>query len=470
MFHTKSDYLNRLLVVLDLAVGALTYLLVLEAYSYFRSGFSIDYVGHLGVGLVMLAAFLVGRRIFYPDRFSLRTSATSLLFRTMQEIVFSLTVTFAVIFLLKLDFVSRTVVLSFAGSQFLLLVVIRRFLAWWYFRSGRAGVDTSVNVLIIGSGRRARYLADRLSDWSGWGVNVVGFLDPLGESAGRRKGDVILGHSNEISSVLRENVIEDVVVAVPRSLLGGVQNIIDACQEEGVRLCFMADVYDIHAARVRMALLGGIPLITFEPVARGESKLIVKRMTDLILVLLATPFLLPLCVVVAAMIKLDSKGPVLFTQNRVGLFKRKFKMYKFRSMVEDAEAKIAEIEHLNEAEGPNFKIGNDPRVTRVGRWIRKTSIDELPQLLNVVLGDMSLVGPRPMSQRDVDLFDKGIQRKRFSVRPGITGLWQVSGRSNLSFEKWLELDLDYIDNWSLMLDLKILFKTVPAVVRGSGAV
>jgi lipopolysaccharide/colanic/teichoic acid biosynthesis glycosyltransferase len=145
-------------------------------------------------------------------------------------------------------------------------------------------------------------------------------------------------------------------------------------------------------------------------------------------------------------------------------------MLKFRSMVVDAEAKLKEIEHLNEAEGPNFKITHDPRITRVGRFIRKASLDELPQLLNVIRGHMSLVGPRPMSQRDVELFDKGIQRKRFSVKPGLTCIWQISGRSNLSFERWLELDLKYIDEWNLWMDLKILFKTFPVVLKGSGAV
>ena len=145
-------------------------------------------------------------------------------------------------------------------------------------------------------------------------------------------------------------------------------------------------------------------------------------------------------------------------------------MYKFRSMVADAEERMKEIEHLNEAEGANFKIKDDPRITRVGRFIRRTSIDELPQLINVLLGDMSLVGPRPMSIRDVSLFDRGVQRKRFSVRPGITGLWQVSGRSDLQFDRWIELDLEYIDRWSFLADIKILFRTIPAVLKGSGAV
>jgi lipopolysaccharide/colanic/teichoic acid biosynthesis glycosyltransferase len=179
--------------------------------------------------------------------------------------------------------------------------------------------------------------------------------------------------------------------------------------------------------------------------------------------------LIPIFLIVAIAIKLDSPGPVFFVQQRVGIRKYIFPMYKFRSMYIDAEEKLKEIEHLNEAEGPIFKIKNDPRITRLGRFIRKTSIDELPQLINVLKGEMSLVGPRPMSKRDVDLFDHGVQRKRFSVQPGLTCIWQISGRSDLPFEKWLELDLEYIDSWSFWLDIKILIKTFPVVLLSKGA-
>jgi lipopolysaccharide/colanic/teichoic acid biosynthesis glycosyltransferase len=181
------------------------------------------------------------------------------------------------------------------------------------------------------------------------------------------------------------------------------------------------------------------------------------------------PFILPLLAIVAVAIKRDSPGPALFKQLRVGQNKRRFLLYKFRTMLDGSERMQNEVEHLNEAAGPIFKITNDPRVTRVGRILRRASLDELPQLFNVLRGEMSLVGPRPMSVRDVNLFDRGIQRKRFSVKPGLTCLWQVSGRSNLPFEKWLELDLWYIEHWSLLLDLKILLKTIPAVFRGTGA-
>ena len=182
------------------------------------------------------------------------------------------------------------------------------------------------------------------------------------------------------------------------------------------------------------------------------------------LVLLAPVFL-----IVAILIKLEMSGPVFFVQDRVGLNKRRFRMYKFRTMIGDAEKRQSELESLNEADGPVFKIKNDPRVTRLGKFLRKASIDELPQLLNVLMGDMSLVGPRPLPMRDYHGFDQDWVRRRFSVRPGITCLWQVNGRSSVSFKEWMELDLHYIDHWSFWLDVKLLAKTIPAVVRGTGA-
>jgi lipopolysaccharide/colanic/teichoic acid biosynthesis glycosyltransferase len=194
-----------------------------------------------------------------------------------------------------------------------------------------------------------------------------------------------------------------------------------------------------------------------------------KRLMDLAgaaaLLVVSSPILL----LATIAIKLDSDGPVFFVQERVGLSKRRFRMIKFRTMTADAESRMSEIEHLNEKTGPIFKIRNDPRVTRIGRWLRKTSIDELPQLINVLIGDMSIVGPRPLSLRDALRMEEAWQKRRFSVKPGLTCLWQVSGRSNLSFEQWMQLDLEYIDQWSLGLDASILLRTIPAIVSARGA-
>jgi len=469
-FDNKSDHLKSLMFILDMALVVLVYVLAIKLYPYLRGGETIDEPVHFGLLPIILVVFGMGRTSLARNLDIQRQTLLAQYFCIVQELLLTVGALVLIVFLLKLGTVSRIVIVTFGVFATIALMLVRRFIVWLYITRSSLTTDNHLRVLIIGSGRRARMLADHLAQSSEWGVHIVGFLDPTGESAGRRATDEILGHVDDISDVLRDNVVEDVIVAVPRSMLGGVQKIIDACQEEGVRLRFMADVYDFEAARIQLTLVNGIPLLSFEPVAREEGALLTKRIFDLVVTLAAMPIILPIFVLVAISIKIDSSGPAVFTQERVGLHKRRFQMFKFRSMVEDAELRLGEVEHLNEAEGPNFKIKDDPRVTRVGRFIRKTSIDELPQLFNVLAGDMSLVGPRPMSVRDVNLFDKGLQRKRFSVRPGLTCLWQISGRSDLTFDDWLKLDLEYIDSRSFWLDLKILLMTIPVVVKGSGAV
>lgn len=380
------------------------------------------------------------------------------------------------VFLSLLFFVSqggdldRRNVLYFYGLTLVLAVVARSCMVWWYF--SRGGTEAKKDkVLVVGTGTRAERICELLDKHSEWGVEVIGYLDPEEARVGKViNGAEVLGTIDLISDVLKENVVDEVVVAVPRSHIDKIGQIFIACEEEGVNIRLMSDVFDFQIARMRLSIVGGVPLLSFEPVAQHELSLLFKRLFDVFAVVAAMPVLIPLFLILSLLVKLDSPGPVFFVQQRVGLRKRLFPMLKFRSMVVDAEEKLREIEHLNEADGPIFKIAKDPRVTRIGAFMRKTSLDELPQLINVLMGHMTLVGPRPMSIRDVELFDRGIQRKRFSVRPGLTCLWQISGRSNLPFEKWLELDLAYIDNWSLALDFKILFKTVPVILKGEGAV
>ena len=217
--------------------------------------------------------------------------------------------------------------------------------------------------------------------------------------------------------------------------------------------------------------LGEDLVITDSAGAMGRNgwTLAVKHLFDFSVALVLITLLSPLFLVTAVLIKLSSPGPIFFIQERVGLNKRPFRLYKYRTMVADAEQQLSGLEDLNEVDGPVFKIKNDPRITRIGKYLRKTSIDELPQLFNVLKGEMSLVGPRPLPIRDVEGFTQNWHHRRFSVRPGITCLWQIQGRSALAFENWMELDIQYIDQWSLWLDLKILLRTVPAVLRAYGA-
>jgi exopolysaccharide biosynthesis polyprenyl glycosylphosphotransferase len=240
-------------------------------------------------------------------------------------------------------------------------------------------------------------------------------------------------------------------------------------EHHGILLRFDTDIFDLKLARTRTEVMDRASQIMANTSGIDVRQLLLKRMLDVVGSLALLILLAPLFLVVAVLIKLTSPGPVFFAQQRVGLNKRHFTMFKFRTMVPTAEAVQESLLHLNEMTGPVFKIKNDPRITPLGRVLRRTSIDELPQLFNVLKGDMSLVGPRAMSVRDYQFFSEDWQRRRFSVPPGITCLWQIQGRNSVPFEQWMVLDMEYIDGWSLWLDLKILALTIPAVFRGSGA-
>jgi exopolysaccharide biosynthesis polyprenyl glycosylphosphotransferase len=470
-FDEKSRHAGRLLFVLDILTTALVFLFAYWFREFLFSDNPIDFYSHLAMLPFILVplGFLMSHFGAYQE---LRVASfLDYSWIVIRSLGISLVILFTSLFLLKAAYASRAFLLIFGVADFMALLMIRAALVWWYFRRAVERGENYKKVLIIGTGERAIRLSQTLKQRSEWGIDVIGYLDTQSNDVGGKVPEVaILGKVEQIGSILKARVVDEVIIAVPRSQIKNAQAIADACEEEGVKLRLMADVFDLRSTRTQLVDLGGIPLLTFEPVAQDERMLVVKRIMDLVATLACLPILLPIFAVVAVAIKLDSPGPVFFTQERVGLRKRVFRMYKFRSMYQDSENKLKEIEHLNEAQGPIFKMTNDPRVTRVGRILRRTSLDELPQLINVIRGHMSLVGPRPMSLRDVNLFDKGVQRKRFSVRPGLTCLWQISGRSNLPFSKWLELDLAYIDNWSLGLDFKILLKTIPVVLKGSGAV
>jgi exopolysaccharide biosynthesis polyprenyl glycosylphosphotransferase len=471
MFDEKSEHLQRLLFLLDMCLTALAYVLSIYTYVLINPAAEVNFNSHLALLPLLLAIVSYLLTTFGAYNGLRVTSLLSYGWTVFRTVAISVVVIFTILYALKITYISRGVLGSFSIYEFGILLLVRQGLIWWYFRRAIQKGENVLKVLIIGSGSRAKRLTDTLQTHSEWGVDIVGYLDPeLKKTSRKVENSKVLGTIDDIGETLQNHVIDEVIMAIPRKMIDDVEEIVSACEEQGVKFRLMADIYDLNIARMKLVNLDDIPLLSFEPVAQDEVKLVVKRLIDLTLTIAAMPILIPILMITAIAIKLDSPGPIFFKQERVGLRKRIFKMYKFRSMVINSEEILKEIEHMNEADGPNFKIENDPRITRVGRFIRKTSIDELPQLFNVILGHMSLVGPRPMSLRDVNLFDKGIQRKRFSVKPGLTCIWQISGRSNLSFDQWLELDLKYINNWSLGLDMKILLKTIPTVLKGSGAV
>lgn len=328
------------------------------------------------------------------------------------------------------------------------------------------------DILIVGTNARAMQFAEKMRQNPALGYRVMGFVDQEwpGLTEFHQAGFELVCDFDSLPAFLRANVVDEVVVTLPmRSFHSRASEIATLCEEQGIVIRFISNLFDLKKARFRTEELEGDSLITHYTGGLEGWPVVFKRVVDIVFSLGLIILLLPLLALTALLIKLTSRGPAVFVQKRLGLNKRHFGIYKFRTMVVDAEKRMKEIEHLNEVSGPVFKIKNDPRITPLGRILRKTSIDELPQLFNVLKGDMSLVGPRPLPIRDYEGFNEDWQRRRFSVRPGITCLWQIGGRSSISFEQWMELDLQYIDKWSLKLDLEILVKTIPAVLRGSGA-
>jgi exopolysaccharide biosynthesis polyprenyl glycosylphosphotransferase len=326
-------------------------------------------------------------------------------------------------------------------------------------------------VVILGSGRRAEEACREIRTRYYGAVKLLGFVDD------RRTTEMVpdiafrhLGTVDCLSDLLLRNVVDELIIAVPmKSCYDLAQQAIAIAERVGVRVVHMQDMY----VSVLKKNVFRSPELFSELVPLPEAYVtaqVIKRLLDIAGSLIGLCLLSPVFLAIAIAIKLTSKGPIFFAQDRFGYRRRLFRMYKFRSMVSNAPELMAQLEKHNEAKGPIFKIRRDPRITPLGRFLRASSLDELPQLWNVLVGNMSLVGPRPMSVRDVLLFSEATLMRRFTVKPGITGLWQVSGRSTLGFEKWIEMDFNYIDTWSLALDFQILARTVRAVFKGTGAV
>ena len=372
----------------------------------------------------------------------------------------------------KIEIVTPIFLLVFLGGTSIATIVsrlvLRRVLKWMRLRGRNLR-----HMLIVGTNERAREFARKIEYKQELGYHFLGFVDEQWKGNGDlgKYGWKLVSNFNDFNAYIRDHVVDEVVIALPmKSLYWEASKIFTTCEEQGIIVRNLQDIFNSKLARSKTEYFEGLSITTHFSGALNGWQVSIKRVMDFVLSGFSLIVLSPLFLLVALLIKLDSPGPVLFIHDRVGLNKRRFKLYKFRTMIDGADKMQEELEVINEVSGPVFKIKNDPRITQLGRILRRISIDELPQLFNVFKGDMSLVGPRPLPIRDYNGFNLDIHRRRFSVRPGITCLWQVSGRSTIQFEKWMNLDLQYIDHWSLWMDFKILAKTIPAVLKGAGAV
>jgi exopolysaccharide biosynthesis polyprenyl glycosylphosphotransferase len=418
----------------------------------------------------MRGLYALPRGASWPDHMAIITSSSfiSVSALTLGILFFQHTLPSRLVFI----YVWLCTVLLFGVERFL----YRRARIWLWQR----GVNVR-RAIVVGTSLAGQRIIKDIVERPELGYRLVGYLsDGVDTSTprspgwrvplSRRKMAVVrlLGSTRDVERVLMEHQPHEVIVALPATHHAQTLAILAMCRDHGIDFKLVPDLFEMRFNEVRIDALNGVPLIGVKDIALQGFNLFLKRALDLTvgvvaLVVAALPML-----AVAVAVKLTSPGPVLFRQKRVGKDGKLFTCYKFRSMYQDAEARLEELRHLNEADGPIFKIRNDPRLTPVGRFIRRCSLDELPQIFNILKGEMSWVGPRPPTPKEVTQYDDWHLR-RLNVMPGLTGLWQVSGRSDLSFEEMVKLDLYYAENWSLGVDLKIMLRTIPAVLGRSGA-
>ena len=360
---------------------------------------------------------------------------------------------------------SRSMIAVFAFLAILLMFTLRWSSTIWYNSWRKQGFNLR-RTLIVGTGKTAAVVRKELQQHREIGFDIVGFVTVPQEDISHTDEQIfpILGEIKQVPELIYQHHINELIIATASDS----RELISRCKQNGVDVRLVTDFYSLSVHETTFEELAGIPMVFFKGKPLFGFNLVLKRSMDILLSLLGLFILSPVLGLIAFLIKLESSGPVIFKQERVGKGQEPFIMFKFRSMCDHADAMKAQLAALNEAQGPLFKIQKDPRLTRIGKIIRRYSLDELPQLWNVLKGDMSLVGPRPPVQNEVDLYSEWAQ-KRLEIKPGITGLWQVSGRSDLSFDEMLKLDVYYIWNWSLSNDLKILLRTIPVVFFAKGA-
>lgn len=365
----------------------------------------------------------------------------------------------AVIFVMFLsnEKLSRGVIILFGVVAFGLVMAKEELMRRWA-DSKLGQVQLKRRIILVGTPEDTARLRKQIPNSSSDGIEIVAQLD-LNETSIEQLVDLVHKHS-----------ANGVMLSAKHTYFGQIEKAIQACELEGVEVWLVADFFNTQLSRTVLDDFYGRPMLIFRSAPEESWQAFAKQIIDFVAAAVLLVALMPLFVIVTVLIKLTSPGPAIFKQQRSGLNGRPFTMLKFRSMVSDAEQRKQELAVLNEMSGPVFKLSEDPRVTPVGRFLRRYSIDELPQLINVLRGEMSLVGPRPLPVDEVMRFDDFAHRRRLSVKPGLTCLWQVSGRNNVNdFRDWVRLDLEYIDNWSLWLDFKILLRTIPVVLMGTGA-
>ena len=477
MFDRRSKLLGTITLLHDLGITCLAFVAAyllrsLLGHLGFLSGHLRPVIYPFSHYVPMLFAFLlVWAAVGYFSSFYRDLELSNpiqLILNIVSQLGIVLVVIYAGLYLFRREDISRAYVLLIGAIDFVLLLTGRAIsytgVSWMRDRLGRYHY-----FLIVGCSPRAREMAAMIQDSRAMGLRLIGFVAPDSRDQHPAKlGSYPVFPLDSLARVLHERVVDEVVFAVNMQELARLEPTIRHCAEVGVKTRVQLEFLPAAYSRIYLEKFREVLLLSLSSAPDSELRLFFKRVFDIALSGVSLVVLSPLLACIAAMIKIASPGPVLFRQTRCGLGGRRFTLYKFRSMINNAEQKRAELHQLNELDGPVFKMSDDPRITPVGRWLRRFSLDELPQLWNILRGDMSFVGPRPAVPEEVEHYEDW-QKRRLRMRPGLTCIWVLEGRNQLDFNRWMQLDLTYIDNWSLWLDVKIFLRTIPIVLSGRGA-
>jgi exopolysaccharide biosynthesis polyprenyl glycosylphosphotransferase len=467
MLKEREAVIRKFMFVVDLSVVAAAYLVAFLMRPII-SDIAMTLRSH--IIFLVLAAPLWGLTLYANGMFlSMRTrSYLEIVWAILKSAALTFLIFGTIIYLFKLTSISRLFYVLFAGLSLVFILIEKTILFMGAHYVHRQSLNTR-RLLIVGTGPRAAEFIRRVDRHPEWGFELLGAIDDEPTREIRHVDRLkVVGTIEDMPRLFHEEAVDEVVFVVPRSRLSSLLNAIEDCETEGIVATVCVDLFDMRLAKASVTELEGLPLLHFKTTHAKEWQLFIKRVFDFTFSTLGLLLLSPLLLIFAILIKITSPGPVFFKQARLGYHGRRFTLYKFRTMRKGAHDVLSVVGDLNQMTTPEFKLKKTQWITPVGRFLRKFSIDEFPQLFNVFIGQMSFVGPRPTVPDEVDKY-KTWHRRRFSMKPGITCLWQVKGRNKLNFETWMKLDLEYLDNWSLRQDFAILLKTIPVVLFGIGA-
>lgn len=467
MIKEHSTFFRRLMILADTCVIMASFFFCYLLHNKQQNLYPPQ--NYIGLFPAFTLIWVSGLYTFGMYRSFRTRTVRDLLFIVFQSTIFSFVLFGFFLYLLKIEDVSRSVIFMNILVAFIFLCISKVIVVWAFRYIRHRGLNFR-NIILVGTGPRAQNFMRLIESHPEWGLRIIGLVDNEKSLVGKAIcGYKVMGMFEDLAHIIHNNVVDEIVFVVPGLWLRKIENIIQMCETEGIKVNVAVDIYEPQFSKMKLSTLYTFPLLSFESTPDKLGHLMVKRLFDITFSSIALVALAPFFLLFAVLIKLSSPGPVFYKQIRCGLNGRKFVLYKFRTMDTNAEERLQELMRFNEMQGPAFKLQDDPRIHPLGKFLRKFSLDEIPQFFNVLRGDMSLIGPRPPLPREVEQYDDW-HRRRLRMRPGITCLWQVNGRNKITdFDDWANLDLEYIDNWSLGLDFKILVRTIPVVLMGTGA-